>query len=479
MNKWFMTLGASLIGVALLALPATEATATTTINETKPAQPAPVLRTYKWLNQQDIRIGGKVYTLSKRDQQFLRQNKQALQRAKLAIVESKSPKAIEIVGLELNTSGKSSTRTVTLDGMGRTFKGDIHVNAKNVKLQDIKQVENILLTKQATATTQLVEVTATTLKQQATKRILTKHTTPSTNIVLNGSRVEYLDMVQPQTRLYIRDRSTAAHIRTFVESEIRASANAGMIVSLMTGNYANSLHVNAKVNRFANYSHELKLSGDSTMKKVDTTSDRGQLISTMTGTIDQLDAHGTAMSLTFTGKLDLKRLNAFGYPDFGHIKLSSEQQIEHMTSNMYGATVEIDAPLQKLTLRDRGTVTLKNKAKINQLRAEDNLTLNGTGSVRKLVATNLADTLSLNSPISEFIVRHNADKPMVISGTTSISSVMLDGSGPVTIDLPTIGSIAGTETNTSTVDLKNTLVEVNNLPDHQVIAPRPESPSNE
>lgn len=469
MNKWFMTLGASLIGVALLALPATEATATTTINETKPAQPAPVLRTYKWLNQQDIRIGGKVYTLSKRDQQFLRQNKQALHRAKLAIVESKSPKAIEIVGLELNTSGKSSTRTVTLDGMGRTFKGDIHVNAKNVKLQDIKQVGQVLLTKQATATTQLVEVTATTLKQQATKRMLTKHTTPSTNIVLNGSRVEYLDMVQPQTRLYIRDRSTAAHIRTFAESEIRASANAGMIVSLMTGNYANSLHVNANVNRFANLSHELELSGRSTIKKIEMTSDRGQLTSTMNGTISELISHGATTRLMFKQKLDVNQLTVFG-----NATLSSEQPIQQMTSHHGGATLTLDAPIGTFLLKDPATVTLGNEAKIDLFQAEADLVLDGAGSVRQLEATALTETLNLNAPITELIVRHNGKQPMAISGTSSISSVLLDGSTPVTIDISAIGSIEGSPTNTSTVDLGQTEVKVNTLPEDQVITPRPE-----
>lgn len=104
MKKQMIVLYASIIGSLLLSPPISEATAKETANQ----KASPSFHTYSWLNHKEIRIGGKTYTLPKRDQQFLLQNKQALQRAKLAVVESKSGKTMEIIGLELNMSGKSS-----------------------------------------------------------------------------------------------------------------------------------------------------------------------------------------------------------------------------------------------------------------------------------------------------------------------------------------------------------------------------------
>ncbi|QUP87782.1 hypothetical protein KD909_03340 [Exiguobacterium sp. PFWT01] len=466
MKKQMIVLYASIIGSLLLSPPITEATAKETANQ----KASPSFHTYSWLNHKEIRIGGKTYTLPKRDQQFLLQNKQALQRAKLAVVESKSGKTMEIIGLELNMSGKSSTRTVKLDGMGRTFKGEIRINAKNIKLEDIEQVNRVILTKQATATTQLMDVNATTLIQQTTKHDATKPVASSTNIVLNESSVQYLDILQPQTRLYVRDESRASHVRLFADAEIRSSANAGMMTTLLTGHKVNTLKVYATVNRFANLSHELELAGKSTIRKIEMTSDRGRLTSTMTGTIDELITHGATTNLAFKGPLDVKQLTVFG-----NATLSSEQLIQRMTSHHGGATLILNAPIGTFQLKNQAAVTLGNEANIDRFRTEADLILDGSGSIRQLEATALAGSLKLNAPITELIVRHNEKQAMTISGTSSISSVLLDGSSPVTIDITAIGSIEGSSTNTSTVDLGQTEVDVITLPGDQVITKRPET----
>ncbi|TCI57339.1 hypothetical protein EVJ24_00755 [Exiguobacterium sp. SH1S21] len=419
------------------------------------------------INDSTIRLGKTHFRISKEQATFFKSNAQALKNARLSVRYSANRNIEEIVGLEINQHGKSFNQPVTLNGMNQSVKGMIRINARNVTVKDVKSVDYIYLTNQASATTQFLNVNAKKLSQASLPKAIQRQASPLSRVMIQGGTFESIDLQRTNTRLQARGNAFLNEVRSFANTSIQSTA-AARIQDVLSGHQVTSLHLSGDVSTIHNASRTLSITGTSTIGDVVMKTKQARLNLEVFGAVTQLKvlAADTAISVNKDATVDTVEFNASA-------KFQSIQPLKKVGISGEKSVIDLDASVDQLVTTNETVLSVGKNRTINSIQAEDRLTVEGSGTVKSLELGERVKDVILHVPIATMTVKGKGQDTIRVSGSASIERVVLDGEAPLTIDVPKVNHVEATETNTGTVDTGNTEVGQNDVTEEEVVPPAP------
>lgn len=420
------------------------------------------------INDSAIRLGRTHFRISKEQATFFKTNEQILKKARLSVRYSTNRKIEEIIGLEINQSGKGFDHPVTLDGLNQSVNGSIRINARNVTVKNVKFVDYIYLTNQASATTQIVNVNANKLSQASLPKTIQRQVAPLSRIMIQGGTFGSIDLQRTNTRLQARGSASLNEVRTFANTSIQSTATAH-IQSVLTGHQVTSLDLNGDVSNLLNASRSLLITGRTTIGELTMNRTQGRLEIEAAGSIANLNVSADHAVISAKQNTMIETVTLHTSAKVQSVRPINQVEVNGSEKNV----IELDASVDQLIINNETTLTIGKDRVIERVQAEQRLTLEGIGTVESLILGERVKDVVLNVPVVTMTVKGKGHDTIRVSGGSSIERVILDGEAPVAINVPKINRVEATETNTGTVDTGSTEVIQNDVTGDKVTPPAP------
>ena len=416
-----------------------------------------------------IKVGKKIFHLSKEQAALFQKNKSVLKNSRLSFSYDVNGKINSLVLLELNTSGKKSKsalkheKNMIFDGESGSLVKRIRVNADYITIRDFKSDDLTISSRAKT----LVHLSNVQIKEKI------RYESTSTKASAFAAIPKPVLIMEKTAAPMLQLKQTGVIATFAAKTNIKSvdlSANASLKIDrgiklsrVVIENGTNQVDVNGTVDTLISQSKDLNISGKATVNQLSTSTTNANLRVDVAGHVNRVTVTGNNTNLTF-GK----------GTDTNHVQLSKSAHVVSINPidvlDISGGMIQLDASVLKLMTTGQTSVQLGKTAVINELMALASLQIGGGNLIKNLVLSGNAKEIILNTPTTALMIQ-TGGADVTVKGTAEVEHVMLDSSSDIKIDLGHITKIEETTNNTGKIDMGATAVDEIKVDESKIISP--------